>query len=927
MPPFTPHFPVRIFCLSFVWLFATLWFSGCSQEKRTWTSLAWHNTLAHYNGYFIAREKLKEYEATQLAAYKDNYNRILEIYPFPALGSGAAANAVMDEIIKKASIPIQRHKNSDWIDDCYQLVGKARFYKEDWENAIQTFKYINTKFTDVDSKHQAVIWLLITYTRQADFANAKSVIAYLKKEKLSKANLREGALAFSFYYLKRKEYEKSGNYLQMALELMPRGKRKGRLSYVMGQIHQKYKRDPDAYLAYKEVLKNQPSFELEFYTKLNMAQVVAIADERQLRKIRKNFKRMTTDLKYEEYLDKVYYEMGNFEVKQNNMPKGLEYLRTSLQKSKDPKGQKPYTYMRLAELHYNPLRSYVWAKLYYDSTMLGLDTADDNYKFVARRQKILGEFVTHYLTVQKEDSLQKLAQMDTTQLFAVIDRKIVEAQQKQEKADRLARNAARDAANGGGDAGQNSAFDNLGGGPGGAAANNTTVGGTWYFYNLQAVGAGRLDFKRKWGNRKLEDNWRRSSKESQMDDGTPVPDSSKTDAKDLAKGNDKNAGQSDSKDGQGKNSEKMPEKLSQKQLRDPYLKDIPFKPEQLQVSHDKIMLALFEMGKIYDQKLEEPLLAIEALERDVKDYPKFEKRPEALYNLCLIYRKLSKQSDFDRCKDLLLRDHPESVFAKLIVNPNYLVENKQRNEIISSLYRTVYGQYKTSQFIEASNGIASINQQYPKSDYEDKLAILSALITAKTVDINSYKGALRKFIEEYPKSNLQSFAAECLKNAERGTGAVGSAPPPDSISTATSKPKAPAFNEDLNKKHFFIALIPSIDIPEAELTAAFSDFNTKFYPSDGLQVTTLPLGDNKHVMLKVQELPSKIQSMYYLKKVEEAGPFKKEFKNLKPKLLLITQENLIVLYNTKAVIEYGAFYEKNYDLAKTLDDDIPDFGK
>ena len=95
--------------------------------------MAWHNTLAHYNGYFIAREKRKEFEATQLAAYKDNYIRILEIYPFPPLGSGAAANAVMDEVIKKASLPIQRHKNSDLIDDCYQEIGKARFYKEDWE--------------------------------------------------------------------------------------------------------------------------------------------------------------------------------------------------------------------------------------------------------------------------------------------------------------------------------------------------------------------------------------------------------------------------------------------------------------------------------------------------------------------------------------------------------------------------------------------------------------------------------------------------------------------------------------------------------------------------------------------------------------------------------------------------------------------------
>lgn len=887
--------------------------------------MAWHNTLAHYNGYFIAREKVKEFEATQLTSFKDNYNRVLEIYPFPPLGSAASANAVMDEVIKKASIPIQRHKNSVWIDDSYLLIGKARFYKEDWENAIQTFKYINTKFTDTDTKHLAVIWLLITYTRQNDLSNAKSVIAYLKKEKLSKENLREGALAFSYYYLKRKEYQKAGDYLQMALEIMPRSKRKARLSFAMGQIRQKFNREPDAYMAYKEVLRNHPSFELEFYTRMNMSQVVAIADERQLKKIRKNFKRMTTDLKYEEYLDKVYYEMGNFEVKQNNMPQGLKYLRTSLKKSRSSGGQKPYTYLRLAELHYKPLRNYVWAKNYYDSAMLALDTAEDNYKFVARRQKTLAEFVVHYLTVKTEDSLLKLSTLDSTQLYAMIDKKIKEDQDKQEEADRLAKKAAKAAESGAfSDGGQNSAFDNLNGGQGGPPTAGSGSGGTWYFYNLQAVSAGRLDFKKKWGNRKLEDNWRRSSKESQVDDMNAPSDSAKADpstSKDNGRDGDTKA------DANGADKGKDDEKPTLAQLRQKYLKDIPSDASKVQASHDKIKVALLEMGKIYDQKLEEPELAIEALERDVKDYPSFEKRPEALYNLCLIYRRQGKQSDFDRCKSMLLKDHPESVFARLIVNPNYLVENKQRNEIIAGLYRTVYEQYKSNQFIEASNGIANIRAQYPKSDYEDKLAILSALITAKTVDISTYRAALKKFMADYPKSDLQAFAAECLKNAEKGKEAAGSTPPTDSTSLASSKPKPVVFNEELDKKQLFIALIPSLSIPEADILAAFSDFNTKFYPSDGLQVSTLLLGDNKHTMIKVAELPSKIQAMYYLKKVQESGPFKKDFKNLKPTLLLITQENLMTLYKSKAVGEYAVFYATHYDLNKELSDDIPSFGR
>ncbi|HPI10066.1 MAG TPA: hypothetical protein PLK63_03450 [Catalimonadaceae bacterium] len=901
-------------------LLVVVFFShSCSVEKKTWTSLAWHNTLAHYNGYFIAREKMKEFEDTQLSSYKDNYNRVLDVFPFPPLGSAASANASMEEIIKKASIPIQRHKNSKWVDDCYLLIGKARFYKEDWENAIQTFKFINTKFTDQDVKHNAVIWLLITYTRMGDISNAKSVIAYLKKETLSKENLRQGALAFAYYYHKKKDYQKMLDYMSMGVQLSSRSREKGRLSFVLGQLNQKFKHDDESYKSYKTVLRCWPSFELEFYTRLNMAQVVAVSDEKQLRKIRKNFKRMTTDLKFEDYLDRVYYEMGLFEIKQNNMPQGLAHLRTSLKKSKTPTGQKPYTYLKLAELHYNPLKSFDWAKKYYDSTMLGLDSADDNYKFVARRQKILTEFVTHYYTIQKEDSLQKLAKMDTVRLYSLIDKKIRDEKEKLEKADRLAKKQAADMANGN-DPADNSAFDNLAGGKTGSSP-GPVAGGEWYFSNLVAVANGRMDFKKKWGNRKLEDNWRRSNKQSEFDDSDPVASGDSAKKKDETAGSDplKNA----EKDGKG---DKKEVKLTLAQERQPYLKDIPFSDDQLMASNAKLEVALFEIGRIYDQKLEEPGLAIASLERDVTDFPRYEKVPEALYNLCMLYKKSSRQADYDRCKDLLLKNHPESVFAKLILNPNYLIENKQRNEIISGLYKTVFDQYKSNMYIEASNGINNIRTRFPKSDFEDKLAILEALITAKTVDIPSYKVALNRFLVDFPKSDLVEFANLCLKNAEKGNAPA--APVDSNLTASASKPnKVPEFKEDVMKKQYFLALIPTMDIPEAQILAAFSDFNMKFYPGENLQVTSLPFGDNKHVMIKIQELPSKIQSMYYLKKVQEAGPFKKDFKQFKPTLLLVTQENLQLLYKSKAINEYAVFYAKHYDLKKELDDDVPSFGK
>lgn len=891
---------------------------SCSQEKRTWTSLAWHNTLAHYNGYFLAREKMKEYEADQMLAFKDNYNRILEVYPFPASGGGSSANASMEEVIKKASIPVQRHKNSRWVDDSYLLIGKARFYKEDWENAIQTFKYINTKFTDTDVKHNAVIWLLITYTRMGDISNAKSVIAYLKKETLSKQNLKEGALAFAWYYQKRKDYAKMLDYLNMAVELSPRSKEKGRLSYALGQLNQKFGKDSEAESAYRTVLRCWPGFDLEFNTRMNLAEVVAVSDEKQRNKIRKRFQRMTKDPKFEDNLDKIYHSMGLFEIRQNDMKLGITHLRTALRKAKPGSRQKPYTFLKLAELHYSPLRNYVWAKNYYDSTVLGLDTMEDNYKSIVKRQKVLGEFVKHYLTIQTEDSLQGLAKMDSNSLNKLIALKVKDEQAKAEEAERQARKSAKQQADGGGaDLMDNSAFGNLSGGAAGASGG--AGGGTWYFSNPVAVANGRSDFRKKWGDRKLEDNWRRSNKQSEFQDAD-VQDSAAVKKDDGAVPDDKasaDKGKNDSRDKE-KSSKPDPD-----QLKKGFLKNIPVLAEQLAESNRRLQEALFEIGKIYDQKLEEPELAIAALERDVKDFPAYEKIPEALYNLCLLYRRRQDNTNFERCKARLTGDFPESVFAKLIINPNYLQENKQRNDIIADLYRNAYEQYRANMFIEASNGIASIRKNYPKSDFEDKLSILSALITARTVDIPTYIKELKAFQNDFPKSPLRDFAALCIQNAEKGKGAPGS-----SDTTLASAPKELIFSEDFQKKHYFLAMIPSMDVPEAQIQAAFSDFNNKFYPGEGLQVTTLPFGDNKHVMLKVQEIPTKIRALYYLKKVQEAGPFKKEFKQFRPVYFLTTQENMQLLYKSKNLSAYAVFFAKHYDLEKELQDNTPpSFGK
>jgi hypothetical protein len=260
--------------------------------------------------------------------------------------------------------------------------------------------------------------------------------------------------------------------------------------------------------------------------------------------------------------------MGLFEIKQNDMNKGIVYLRTALKKGKPGSKQKPYTFLKLAELHYNPLRSYVWAKNYYDSTVLGLDTTEDNYKAIVKRQKVLGEFVKHYLTIQKEDSLQKLAKMDTVQLRAFIDKKVKGEQEKAEEQAKEAKKLAKQQANSGLDLSDNSAFGNLNGGASGQSGGPSQGSGEWYFSNPVAVANGRSDFKKKWGDRKLEDNWRRSNKQSEFADS----DDQDTTAKDKDSPQVSAKGGKDEKESAAEKDNKP----DPNQIRQGFMKDILF---------------------------------------------------------------------------------------------------------------------------------------------------------------------------------------------------------------------------------------------------------------------------------------------------------------------------------------------------------------
>jgi outer membrane protein assembly factor BamD (BamD/ComL family) len=294
---------VRVFYRYVAFAFVLIW--GCSPQSNTVVSKTYHNVTSRYNGYYYANDEIKKIEKKQWSSLNDDYNRILRL--FPALDSTLAEgySKETEEAIKMASLTIQNHSNSQWVDDCYLLIGKARLYDLDWGNAVQTFKYVNTKSKDDDMRHRAIIMLIRTFTENKEFNNAQAAADFVEKEKLNNTNRKLLLLEKAYLYQTQGNYDKMVQNLSEAVPLLKKSDRPGRIYFIIGQVYQKLGFEAEAYNHYKKCLATNPEYEVDFYARLYMAQVTEITRNRSVAAARKSFKRLLKDSKNKSFKDKI----------------------------------------------------------------------------------------------------------------------------------------------------------------------------------------------------------------------------------------------------------------------------------------------------------------------------------------------------------------------------------------------------------------------------------------------------------------------------------------------------------------------------------------------------------------------------------------------------------------------------------------------
>jgi tetratricopeptide (TPR) repeat protein len=840
-----------------------LFLSGCSIEQNTITSNFFHNLTAHYNAYFYAKEGAKEVEALILKSLDDDHNKILLLYPHLDTVLAKSYKKNTDEIIKMASKSIQFHPNSKWVDDSYLMVGLARLYSCDYQNAILTFKYVNTKSQDLNLRHAALLNLVRTFKEMGDYDRAEEAFHFLEKEKLSRYNQKKLFLEKASYYQVRNDYNNMVNNLSKVDSLLTRGDRKGRIYFIIGQVYQKLNFNAEAYNFYKKCLATNPEYEIDFYARLNMAQLENMRD---VRLVRKQFDKLLKDTKNREFKDKIYFELGEFEKKQNFLKEAIKDYKLSAHAGKNKRVQ-GMAFLRIGQINFDSLKKYKPAKQYYDSAVGALPKDFEDLETIKKRQAILGEFVKYTETIALNDSLLFLASLDTATLHHRIDsikagddKKLALAKKKKKK--RI--------------------FSDNGPAPSSSSLNNTPTddsnNSNWYFGSPDLVANGQNEFQRIWGSITLEDNWRRSNRATSLNDQT-APIAQQTPAKPLPKPEDK------------------PEPAKEVKVNPlaQLMTQLPYKEEQKKEALAKIEDAYFHLGDLYYFKLNEKDNAAESYEKLLARFSQSERKAEVLYKLYLIHKE-KNDGLAESYAQRLQGEFPTSTFARILINPDYLKETSALAEKQKLIYKEAYVYYQQNNLKPAMEKVTEALAA-GETTFTSQLELLKIMVMGRTEDATRYQYELGEFVKKYPKDPLKNYAEQLVASSKN-------------LLERLEKAKGIQFEKSLNGPHFFVVIYNSADRITNPVVDALEKFNAVEFKK--LKLTTSNLGLDDRTLTMCVEFPDKESVMGYYYKFLAQVNTAKPFSDYKFYNFVITKDNFQIFYRTKSLDEYLTFFDKNY---------------
>jgi tetratricopeptide (TPR) repeat protein len=846
-------------------------FNSCSTKKSTFTHRVYNNLTARDNAYFNGNESFKTGVAELEKLHVDDYSKILPIYKLGTPENATTLTSYFDKAYKKASKVISKHsifiKNKEyvrWIPEGYLLVGKSYFYEREYKLAIQTFEYIIKTYPQYSTKYMAMLWLARANDQLKQYEKAESTLDFIG-DKMDKTELPKDAdkafpLVYADYHIKQENYSSAIEYLHFGIDKNKKKAIRARLRFILAQIYQKNGNVDAATKLYKKVIKMRPPYVMSFNAKINEAMCYNAASGNS-KEIKKLLYKMLRDPKNKDYRDQIYYALAEICMKESDTTCAISNYQLSANKSVNNNSQKARSYLKLAQIFYS-IPKYEQAEAYYDSTMTVLPKDYPDYKNIAAIAKVLRTLVKNIRIVEMQDSLQRLSKMTVAEQNKVVEGIITQVIMDEQKKQQEAYQKQLDLAN---------------------ASSSTQNTGSWYFYNPASVNAGKADFTKKWGNRKLEDLWRLSNKQAQNDFGSgDEEDTTTTDTTKKATLND----------------------LKDKKY---YLKNIPTSADDIKKSNDKIAEALFNIGSIYQNDLKDIPKAVDAFTDLVKRFPDNpEYSMKTCYQLYLIYDDMPDEVKKDYYKNLICTKEPDGDYCNTIKDPNYHKITAKNKNAAESLYEETFDAFNAGVW---DTVIYNANQAIEKfksdSTILPKFIYLQAVAYGEKKDSLDCVNNLQTIITKYKKSPVRPKALDIF---EFYTGTSRKAAVTDSLKAAAKK----TYFYDADAVHLYVMIVTlSKSVKISDLKNLISDYNTKNFGNANLTISNIYLNDNQQI-LTIANFPDKEKAMLYYNDIKNN---KTVFSKLKPsdcQQFVISADNYTKMYKNKDENNYYLFFTKNY---------------
>ena len=757
-------------------LLTVMMLSGCSSKKNTASTRWWQSFNTRYNVYFNGSQAFIEGAQEKESSSVDDYTTLLPLYQVGNKNNRDIGKAKFDVAILKAEKAIKLHsikrrpewnksrrktaKDIEWLGrreynpfmwKAWLLLGKSQFQKGSFDEAAATFSYMSRLYSTQPSiSGIANAWLVRSYAEQDWLYEADDVITRQRRDTIHYRAVADWDYALTDYYLHASDYANAAKSLRRVIRHERRRLLKARQWFLMGQLLTQLGNPSAAYDAYRHVVRLNPPYQLAFNARIAQTEVMASSNSK---KMISRLRRMAASDNNKDYLDQVYYAIGNIHLSRKDTLNAIAAYEKGVAKATRSGIEKGVLLLTLGNIYWQR-ESYSDARRCYGEAIGLLDRDRPDYDVLSHRSQVLDELVPHTDAIHLQDSLQSLVAMPEAERNAAIDR-VIDALKKKEKEERRRQQTL--------EAEQQEGIQSAMSGTGQRtpkpfAAPSAAKGesGVWYFYNPMAVSQGKTLFQQQWGRRENIDDWQRVNRTVLKMDSDDTASSSDASSSDVSSSADSlSISPSDSLS-------------STPYTRDYYIAQLPFTPEQKEASDAVIMDALYNSGVIFKDKLDNLPLAEKQFSRLLNHYPQWQRADETLYHLFLLYSRQNAPDRASECVSLLERHYPESQWTQLLTDPHFVENARFGVHIEDSLYAATYLAFKDDRHDDVLANALISETRFPQGANRAKVIFIKGMTLLNSGDASGCTAEMQQVVEKYPDSEVTPIAGMILKGVHEG---------------------------------------------------------------------------------------------------------------------------------------------------------------